>query len=81
MRRSSFPLFGDLAFRRCSPDGFERRLRRPVTLHVACDQPIQAHMNDAQVDEIKRHVEVVAEAFRRDIRQIAEGHSGIQRKL
>jgi hypothetical protein len=36
-------------------------------------------MNDAQVNGIKRHAEVVAEALHRDIRQIAEGHSGIQR--
>ena len=38
-------------------------------------------MNDAQVEEIKRHFGVVAEAFRSDIRQIAEGHSGIQHEL
>ena len=38
-------------------------------------------MNDAQVEEIKRHFGVVAEAFRGDIRQIAEGHSGIRREL
>lgn len=81
MRRSSFPLFGDLAFRRCSPDGFERRFRRSVTLHFEFDQVRRAHMNDAQVNEIKRHAEVVAEALHRDIRQIAEGHSGIQREL
>lgn len=34
-------------------------------------------MTDAQLEEIKRHVGVVAEALRSDIRQIAEGHSGI----
>lgn len=38
-------------------------------------------MNDAQVEEIKRHFGVVAEALRSDIRQIAEGHSGIRREL
>lgn len=76
MRRSSSALFGDPGFQRCSRDEFEWRLRRSVTLHVACDQPLRAHMNDAQVAEIKRHAEVVAKALRRDIRQIAEGHSG-----
>ena len=29
-------------------------------------------MNDAQVEEIKRHVGVVAEALRSDIRQVAK---------
>jgi hypothetical protein len=38
-------------------------------------------MNDAQVEEIKRHLGVVTEALRIDIRQIAEGHSGIRREL
>lgn len=38
-------------------------------------------MNDAQVEEIKRHFGVVAEALRSDIRQIAEGHVGIGREL
>ena len=38
-------------------------------------------MNDAQVEEIKRYFGVVAEALRSDIRQIAEGHSGIQHEL
>jgi chromosome segregation ATPase len=38
-------------------------------------------MNDAQVDEIKRHFGVISEALRGDIRQIAEGHSGIRREL
>ncbi|TKB75077.1 MAG: hypothetical protein E8D46_04080 [Nitrospira sp.] len=38
-------------------------------------------MNDAQVEEIKRHFGVVSEALRSDIRQIAEGHSGIRREL
>ena len=38
-------------------------------------------MNDAQVEEIKRHFGVVAEALHSDIRQIAEGHSGIRREL
>ena len=38
-------------------------------------------MTDAQVEEIKRHFGVVTEALRSDIRQIAEGHSGIQREL
>jgi hypothetical protein len=38
-------------------------------------------MNDAQVEEIKRHFGVVAEALRSDIRQIAEGHSDIRHEL
>ena len=38
-------------------------------------------MTDAQVEEIKRHFGVVAEALRSDIRQVAEGHSGIGREL
>jgi transposase-like protein len=38
-------------------------------------------MNDAQVEEIKRHFGVVAEALRSDIRQVAEGHSGIRHEL
>jgi predicted nucleic acid-binding Zn-ribbon protein len=38
-------------------------------------------MNDAQVEEIKRHFGVVAESLRSDIRQIAEGHSGIRREI
>lgn len=38
-------------------------------------------MTDAQVEEIKRHFGVVAEALRSDIRQIAEGHSGIRHEL
>jgi transposase-like protein len=38
-------------------------------------------MIDAQVEEIKRHFGVVAEALRSDIRQIAEGHSGIRHEL
>jgi transposase-like protein len=38
-------------------------------------------MNDAQVEEIKRHFGVVAEALRSDIRQVAEGHSDIRREL
>ena len=38
-------------------------------------------MNDSQVDDIKRHFGVVAESLRADIRQIAEGHSGIRRDL
>lgn len=38
-------------------------------------------MNDAQVEEIKRHFGVVSEALRSDIRQIAEGHSDIRCEL
>ncbi|MDH4155580.1 MAG: hypothetical protein OEV01_17550 [Nitrospira sp.] len=38
-------------------------------------------MTDAQVEEIKRHFGVVAEALRSDIRQIAEGHSGFGHEL
>lgn len=35
-------------------------------------------MTDAQVEESKRHFGIVVEALRRDIRYIAEGHSGIR---
>lgn len=38
-------------------------------------------MTDAQVEEIKRHFGVVAEALRSDVRQIAEGHSVIGHEL
>ncbi len=38
-------------------------------------------MTDAQVEEIKRHFGVVAEALRSDLRQIAEGHSDIRNEL
>ena len=38
-------------------------------------------MTDAQVEEIKRHFGVIAAALRSDIRQIAEGHSGIGHEL
>jgi len=38
-------------------------------------------MTDAQVEEIKRHFGIVAEALRSDIRQVAEGHSGIRHEL
>ena len=38
-------------------------------------------MTDAQVEEIKRHFGVVADALRSDIHQIAEGHSGIRHEL
>jgi hypothetical protein len=38
-------------------------------------------MNDAQVEDIKRHFGVVAEALCSDIHQIAEGHSGIRHEL
>jgi phage-related protein len=38
-------------------------------------------MTDAQVEEIKRHFGVVAEAFQSNIRQIAEGHSSIRSEL
>jgi hypothetical protein len=38
-------------------------------------------MTDAQVEEIKRHFGVVAEALRSDLRQIAEGHSGMRNEL
>jgi predicted nucleic acid-binding Zn-ribbon protein len=38
-------------------------------------------MTDAQVEEIKRHFGVVAEAIRGEIRQIAEGHSSIRYEL
>lgn len=38
-------------------------------------------MSPDQVEEIKRHFGVVAEALRSDIRQIAEGHSTIRHEL
>ena len=38
-------------------------------------------MTDVHVEEIKRHFGVVTEALRSDIRQVAEGHSGIGREL
>lgn len=38
-------------------------------------------MEEKQVEEIKRHFGVVAEALRGDIRQIAEGHSVIRHEI
>ncbi len=38
-------------------------------------------MEAKQIEEIKRHFGVVAEALRSDIRQIAEGHSVIRHEL
>ncbi|MDR4469093.1 MAG: hypothetical protein MRJ68_12495 [Nitrospira sp.] len=38
-------------------------------------------MTDAQVEEIKRHFGIVAEALRGEICQIAEGYSGIRHEL
>lgn len=38
-------------------------------------------MNAGQMEEIKRHFGVVAEALRSDIRQIAEGHATIRHEL
>jgi hypothetical protein len=38
-------------------------------------------MTDAQVEEIKRHFGVVAEALRSDIRQVAEVRSDIRHEL
>jgi hypothetical protein len=38
-------------------------------------------MNAEQMEEIKRHFGVVAEALRGDIRQIAEGHAIIRHEL
>jgi transposase-like protein len=34
-----------------------------------------------QVEEIKRHFGVIAEALRNDVRQVAEGHAVIRREL
>jgi len=34
-----------------------------------------------QVEEIKRHFGVIAEALRSDVRQVAEGHAVIRREL
>jgi hypothetical protein len=34
-----------------------------------------------QVEEIKRHFGVIAEALRIDVRQVAEGHAVIRREL
>lgn len=50
-------------------------------MHFSFDRAIQALMNDAQVEEIKRHFRVVTEALRSDSRQVAEGHSGIRREV
>lgn len=38
-------------------------------------------MNADQVEEIKRHFGVVAEALRSDVRQIAEGHAVIRHEI
>ena len=38
-------------------------------------------MNNEEMEEIKRHFGVVAEALRSDIRQIAEGHAVIRHEL
>lgn len=38
-------------------------------------------MTDAQVEEIKRHFGIVAEALHSNIRQIAEGHLNIRHEL
>ena len=38
-------------------------------------------MNSEQIEEIKRHFGVVAEALRSDIQQIAEGHAVIRHEL
>jgi len=38
-------------------------------------------MNAEQLEELKRHLGVVTESLRSDIRQIAEGHAAIQQEL
>lgn len=38
-------------------------------------------MDADQAEEIKRHVEVVAEALRSDVRQVVEGHAVIRREI
>lgn len=38
-------------------------------------------MNAEQMEEIKRHFDVVSESLRSDIRQIAEGHATIRHEL
>ena len=38
-------------------------------------------MNTEQMEEIKRHVGMTAEALRSDIRKIEEGHATIRHKL
>jgi transposase-like protein len=38
-------------------------------------------VEQAQVEEIKRHFGVIAEALRSDVRQVAEGHAVIRREL
>jgi hypothetical protein len=38
-------------------------------------------MEREQIEEIKRHFGVVAEALRDDIRQVAEGHSVIRHEM
>ena len=38
-------------------------------------------MEQEQVEEIKRHFGVIAEALRSDVRLVAEGHSVIRREI
>ena len=38
-------------------------------------------MDADQVEEIKRHFGVIAEALRSDVRQVAEGHAVIRREI
>ncbi len=38
-------------------------------------------MNTEQLEEIKRHFSVVAEALRSDIRRVAEGHATLRHQL
>ncbi len=38
-------------------------------------------MEQEQVEEIKRHFGVIAEALRSDVHQVAEGHAVIRREL
>ncbi len=82
MCRSSSPLFGALV-RRFSCDELERRFHQPKASRcISCSIRLyKPSMTDAQIEEIKRHFGVVAEALRSDIRQVAEGHSGIRREL
>lgn len=50
-------------------------------MHFLLNQAIEPIMNDAQLEEIKRHFGVVVDHPRSDICQIAEGHSWIRREM
>lgn len=65
-----------------APEGWDRS---PLLLvsHPTAEQvkAIPRPMSDAQAEKIKRYFGVIAEGLRSDLRQLAEGHSGIRREL